>query len=62
MRTTIRSAGNRRPDGVLLTLHSFGVGCSGDAGKASLGTGGRISASGYPLRPNLGECPFHALR
>jgi hypothetical protein len=52
MSTTIRSAGNRRPGGFLLTSYSFGVGRSGDAGKASLGTGG-ISASGYPLRPTF---------
>jgi hypothetical protein len=58
MRTTIRSAGNKRPGGTLPTLYYFGVGRSGDAGKAYLGT--RCADLGFrlPLTADLRRIPI----
>jgi len=58
MRTTIRSAGNKRPGGVLPTLYSFGVGRSGDAGKASLGTRWADLGFRLPLAAELRRIPL----
>lgn len=60
MRTTIRSAGNKRPGGVLPAIYCHGVGRSGYAGTPSLGA--RILASGTTLRSTFGEDRFYVPR
>jgi hypothetical protein len=59
MLTTIRLAGNKRSGRVLPTIYYYGLGHTGATGKPSSAT--RILVSGNPLRPTLGEYPFHTL-